>query len=653
MNRTKQAVSILALLALAGGASAAPYDTTGQAGRYDVTKAATKVRGNGGTFDSVKVWVPVILDRDDSSFNSPVAGLDGQGNPVGAFTTFTPTGINLATSIRVVGSFGTTDAAWPNAGPGGSSVNVFLSEGANNRSNSFGALTSDLTAVWRANFVSGVTNNLEYQTLPLNVNSPTPSSGTSKVFDPFAPGIDATAGGSVFLGAPGAAKHGVTLYTGATMFDGSTGVCPVGTAVYTGNNNNPLAPVGTWTQVGSPLPNGATADQVRQTQPALAVVTQCNGSGVPMVAFGVGFSGGSLSGGSARPQYIIVDRVDSGTYSNGFAFIDADGDNNLATTLNDRRFVSTQATGGGSGPFTGNQFSINAKGQVAVVWEDRTSFPFVYEVRVYDPMFDGQCNITGYSAPRVIARTGQDGIAPIVQNTIYVNNGGTGSVVSSTLVPVSGVGIDDDGNVAFTAVTEVFEETRTVTNPVGQPPATGMGPVLLNTTNTLFFYDAAGNSLHAVLKGGQSGDTLANVTSGQPAISMGFFPVDNATDSFMAQSISDTGKVMAVVFRSGGDENGVDLDGDGFADKGGILNPNTASERAVRGIALVKMGNATQTPCPGDANGDRMVNFLDLNIVLSFFGQTVTAGTNGDLDNNGVVNFLDLNIVLSFFGQNC
>ncbi len=653
MNRTRHAVSALALLALAGAAFAAPYDTTGQAGRYDVTKPATKVRGTGGTYGSVRVWVPVILDRDDSGFNAPVVGMDAQGNPVGAFTTFTPTGVNLATSVRIVASFGTTDAAWPNAGPGGSSVNAFLSEGANNRSNSFGALTPDLTAVWRANFVSNVQNNLEFQTLPINVNSATPASGTSRVFDPSSPGIDASVGGSVFLGAPGAAKHGATLYTGATMFDGGTGACPVGTAAYTGSNNSPLSPVATWTQVGSPLPNGATADQVRQTQPALSVVTQCNGAGVPTIAFGVGFSGGSLSGGSARPQFIVVDRIGGGAYTDGFAFIDADGDNNIATTLNDRRFVSTQATGGGSGPFTGNQFSINAKGQVAVVWEDRTTLPFVYEVRVYDPTFDGQCNITGYSAPRVIARTGQDGVASVVQNTIYVNNAGTGSVVTSTFVPFSGVGIDDDGNVAFTAVTEVFEETRTVTNPVGQPPASGMGPVLLNTTNTLFFYDSAGNSLHAVIKGGQSGDTLANMTSGQPSISLGFFPVDNATDSFMAQSISDTGKVMAVVFRSGGNENGVDLDGDGFNDLGGILNPGTASERAVRGIALVKMGAVTQTPCPGDANGDRMVNFLDLNIVLSFFGQNVAAGTNGDLDNNGVVNFLDLNIVLSFFGQNC
>lgn len=59
------------------------------------------------------------------------------------------------------------------------------------------------------------------------------------------------------------------------------------------------------------------------------------------------------------------------------------------------------------------------------------------------------------------------------------------------------------------------------------------------------------------------------------------------------------------------------------------------------------------TACPGDANGDRVVDFLDLNIVLSFFGQSVAAGTSGDLNSDGIVDFLDLNIVLSFFGVTC
>ncbi len=57
--------------------------------------------------------------------------------------------------------------------------------------------------------------------------------------------------------------------------------------------------------------------------------------------------------------------------------------------------------------------------------------------------------------------------------------------------------------------------------------------------------------------------------------------------------------------------------------------------------------------CPGDANGDGRVDFLDLNIVLSAFGTQVAPGLFGDLNGDGVVDFLDLNAVLSFFGGVC
>ncbi len=53
---------------------------------------------------------------------------------------------------------------------------------------------------------------------------------------------------------------------------------------------------------------------------------------------------------------------------------------------------------------------------------------------------------------------------------------------------------------------------------------------------------------------------------------------------------------------------------------------------------------------PGDLNGDGVVNFADLNIVLSNFGQSGAPGIPGDANNDGIVNFADLNIVLSNFG---
>ncbi|MGD9691315.1 MAG: hypothetical protein AB7G17_00565 [Phycisphaerales bacterium] len=61
---------------------------------------------------------------------------------------------------------------------------------------------------------------------------------------------------------------------------------------------------------------------------------------------------------------------------------------------------------------------------------------------------------------------------------------------------------------------------------------------------------------------------------------------------------------------------------------------------------------ATLPPCNGDTNADRIVNFLDLNIVLGDFGRG-GPGSLGDVNGDGVVNFLDLNIVLSNFTREC
>jgi hypothetical protein len=56
--------------------------------------------------------------------------------------------------------------------------------------------------------------------------------------------------------------------------------------------------------------------------------------------------------------------------------------------------------------------------------------------------------------------------------------------------------------------------------------------------------------------------------------------------------------------------------------------------------------------CPGDTNGDNVVNFTDLNAVLAAFGMT-GSGLAGDVNGDGIVNFTDLNIVLANFGNTC
>ena len=73
--------------------------------------------------------------------------------------------------------------------------------------------------------------------------------------------------------------------------------------------------------------------------------------------------------------------------------------------------------------------------------------------------------------------------------------------------------------------------------------------------------------------------------------------------------------------------------------------PQTRVEALLQAVAGVE-------PCPGDANGDRIVNFADLNTVLAAFGSS-GPGIPGDVTGDGVVNFADLNLVLSRFGQEC
>ncbi len=56
--------------------------------------------------------------------------------------------------------------------------------------------------------------------------------------------------------------------------------------------------------------------------------------------------------------------------------------------------------------------------------------------------------------------------------------------------------------------------------------------------------------------------------------------------------------------------------------------------------------------CPADTNADFVVDFTDLNDLLSQYGQT-GAGLGGDLDDDGDVDFADLNALLGSYGVVC
>ena len=58
-------------------------------------------------------------------------------------------------------------------------------------------------------------------------------------------------------------------------------------------------------------------------------------------------------------------------------------------------------------------------------------------------------------------------------------------------------------------------------------------------------------------------------------------------------------------------------------------------------------------PCPGDVNGDFVIDVTDLLIVIGNWGPCNPGGCPGDIDNNGVVNVLDLLGVISLWGDPC
>lgn len=58
-------------------------------------------------------------------------------------------------------------------------------------------------------------------------------------------------------------------------------------------------------------------------------------------------------------------------------------------------------------------------------------------------------------------------------------------------------------------------------------------------------------------------------------------------------------------------------------------------------------------PCPGDVNGDRIVDLSDIAITLSNFGTSPALLSDGDVTGDGTVDLLDLSTVLSAFGMGC
>lgn len=87
---------------------------------------------------------------------------------------------------------------------------------------------------------------------------------------------------------------------------------------------------------------------------------------------------------------------------------------------------------------------------------------------------------------------------------------------------------------------------------------------------------------------------------------------------------------------------GIDRDNDGFFDRTEVILATDPDDP-----------QSVPPPCPGDMDGNRVINTADLTAFLGIFGSTVTPGSPGDFDANGSINTADLTFFLGNFGISC
>ena len=115
-------------------------------------------------------------------------------------------------------------------------------------------------------------------------------------------------------------------------------------------------------------------------------------------------------------------------------------------------------------------------------------------------------------------------------------------------------------------------------------------------------------------------------------------------DANMSGSLSqDEVNAMGFVYFSG-DDGGMQSSGDQFS---------TSSASDHRPVVFDLKLETVANPCPGDANSSSTVDFSDLNLLLSSFGDRGPFDLPADFNYDRVVNFSDLNVLLASFGDTC
>jgi hypothetical protein len=79
------------------------------------------------------------------------------------------------------------------------------------------------------------------------------------------------------------------------------------------------------------------------------------------------------------------------------------------------------------------------------------------------------------------------------------------------------------------------------------------------------------------------------------------------------------------------------------------LNLGTVSQVAAGGNFSLAISTIATPPCPGDLNGDKLVDGSDLGILIGAWGST--SGGAGDFDGDGRITGLDLGALLGDWGR--
>jgi len=593
----KRFVMISAILVAAGWASTSlasdcgvDCDTSGRMGR--VFSSSPSFVANGvGSAKAVRVWVPLLVDADTSWQNNSVVTVVG-GEIMGATSIYNPA--FTSGQVDAVICFGTADQL-DNVG-GYTSTDIVIFE-PGDYSDTVGRILADGTVVYRANFNSSASqNNLEWAACLPGQQTPIPEPAAGgKIL--VGPGIDGVAG-SAFIGVPdaleGAAGH---FWVGNSTFDSFTGNIPRGVCIWDYDPSGAALPAATpdyvYTQTAGETwaaANGAAVDpgDGRQTQPVLA-----NVMGVNYVIFGINDTN---AGGAARPALFCVDAFEDGDdYTGAVAIAPPAG----------FLFVDHQATGGGTGPFENSHFDINAFGQIAALTESTDPNNPSFQAVLYNPVFTAG-RITGYDPAIILADAGA---IDVVNDTLagpLMDPNAPDPVINS----ISGVAINDRGNVAFSATYD-----------------TGI-PFDPNDPNSLtiwssggFMYDSSNGSLHRVLS---RNDVVGQAAFGEVAI--GTIPQEDS-DSYFGRSLADSADVMVFNFR---------------------VNFSPDLPGGARGVAVAVLGHI------GDVNLDGLVDLGDLALTLASFGAAFGSpayNPQADLNLDGTIDLGDLAIVLAAFGS--